>query len=133
MTEPYRGTVARLREWARRLKCEALTLWFAVRDPATPWLARALIALIVAYALSPIDLVPDVIPVLGLVDEALLLPALIWVALRLLPPPVHAACRARAEAWLAQDRARPRSRLGLVLVLSLWPLLLLALACAVAH
>jgi uncharacterized membrane protein YkvA (DUF1232 family) len=110
----------RLLAWARRLKREALTLWFAARHPRTPWLAKALGWLVVAYALSPIDLIPDFIPVLGFVDDALLLPALIWLAVRLTPPDVLATCRAQADAWLADGHARPRSRWGAVLVVALW-------------
>lgn len=71
------GLAADCRAWAARLKRDALTLWFAARHPRTPWYAKALAAFVVAYALSPIDLIPDFIPVLGLVDDALLLPALI--------------------------------------------------------
>ena len=88
-----------LRDWARRIKRDAVTLWFACRDPATPWLPKALCWFTVAYALSPIDLIPDFIPVLGYLDDVLLLPALIWLAVRLLP----AACMRRmagsTSAW----------------------------------
>ena len=77
------------RTWAVRIKRDGLTLWFALRDPRTPWLARALAWLVVAYALSPIDLIPDFIPVLGYLDD-LLLPGLIWLTLRLLPEAVLA-------------------------------------------
>jgi uncharacterized membrane protein YkvA (DUF1232 family) len=110
----------RLRAWAGRLKRDGLTLWFACADPATPWPAKVLGALVVAYALSPIDLVPDFIPVLGYLDELLLLPALIWLALRWLPAPVLAAARRQAERWLADRRARPRSWAGAVAVVLLW-------------
>ena len=74
----------------------------------------------VAYALSPIDLIPDFIPVLGYLDEILLLPALIWLAVRLLPPPVLAACRVQADVWLRTQGARPTSRLGAALVVLAW-------------
>lgn len=106
--------------WARRLKRDALTLWFAARHPHTPWLAQALGWLVVAYALSPIDLIPDFIPVLGFVDDALLLPALIWLAVRLVPADVLQSCRAQADAWLADGQARPRSLWGAALVVGLW-------------
>ncbi len=75
-------------EWARRLKNEVVVLWFCTRHPRTPFVAKALAAGIVAYALSSIDLIPDFIPVLGYLDDAILLPALIWLALRMLPPDV---------------------------------------------
>ena len=74
----------RLRTWARRIKADAVTLWFAARHPDTPWPAKLACAVAVAYALSPIDLIPDFIPVLGFLDDVLLLPALMWLALRLL-------------------------------------------------
>src|SRR5215475_9987937 len=103
------GIGERVRQWARKLKRDGLTLWFAIKDRRTPWPAKALAAFVVAYALSPIDLIPDFVPVLGYVDDVLLLPALIWLALRLLPAPVRADSRAQAEAWLAERTARPRS------------------------
>lgn len=109
-----------IRSWARRLKRDALTLWFAARHPRTPLLAKALGWLVVAYALSPIDLIPDFIPVLGFVDDALLLPALIWLAVRLVPADVLATCRAQADAWLADGHRRPRSLWGAALVVALW-------------
>ncbi len=75
----------RLRQWARTLKREITLLWLAARDPRTPLVAKLLAAGIAAYALSPIDLIPDFIPVLGLLDDLLLVPAGIWLALRLMP------------------------------------------------
>jgi uncharacterized membrane protein YkvA (DUF1232 family) len=114
---PYLET---LRAWARRIKREGVTLWFAGRHPKTPWHAKALVAIVVAYALSPIDLIPDFIPVLGVLDDVILLPGLIWLALRLLPAGVRAESRARADAWLAESAARPRSRAGAVAIVVLW-------------
>ncbi len=76
----------RLKSWARLLKSDVITLWFACRNPQTPWYAKLFTALIVAYAFSPIDLIPDFIPVLGLLDEMILLPVGIWLALKLIPP-----------------------------------------------
>jgi uncharacterized membrane protein YkvA (DUF1232 family) len=101
---------------ARRLKREVLALYFAARDPATPWIARLLAALVAAYALSPIDLIPDMIPVLGLLDDLLLLPLGIWLVLRLVPPEVMAAARRRAQDCLE----RPTSRLAAGVILLLW-------------
>lgn len=68
-----------LRTWAKRIKRDGVTLWFAGKHPRTPWYAKALGVFVVAYALSPIDLIPDFIPVLGYVDDVLLLPGLIWL------------------------------------------------------
>ena len=109
-----------LRTWARRAKRDAMTLWFARRDPRTPWVAKALAVFVLAYALSPIDLIPDFIPVLGLRDDLVLLPGLIWLALRLLPPEVLADARAQAEAWQRGAAARPRSLAGAVAIVLVW-------------
>ena len=112
----------RLRSWARALKRDGLTLWFAVRHAGTPWYAKALAVAVVAYALSPIDLIPDFIPVLGFLDDVILLPALIWVTLRLIPAPVLQACRGEADAWIAAGRGRPRSVAGAVVIGTVWVL-----------
>lgn len=116
-----------LSAWIRRLKRDAITLWFACKHPATPWYAKALGFFVVAYALSPIDLVPDFIPLLGYVDEVLLLPALIWLAIRLMPRSVFTACRQQGDDWLARGQAKPRSLWGAVLILLLWSSALWAL------
>ncbi len=116
----------RLSALAKAARRDAVALWFAVRDPATPLAARLLIGFIVAYALSPIDLIPDFLPLVGYLDEALLLPALVWLALKMLPPLVLAASRDRAERWFAERRARPHSRWGAVIVVSLWALAIAA-------
>ena len=117
------------RAWARRVKRDGVSLWFALRHPGTPWYAKALAGVVVAYALSPIDLIPDFIPVLGYVDDVLLLPALIWLAVRLLPTKVLEGCRAQADDWLAREGRKPRTRWGIVFVLAVW--LGLALLAAV--
>ena len=109
-----------LKTWARRVKRDGVTLWFAGKNPRTPWYAKALGVFVVAYALSPIDLIPDFIPVLGQVDDLLLLPGLIWVAIKLLPPEVLAECRSQADEWLLTKAARPTSRAGVVLIVALW-------------
>lgn len=90
--------LARLRAFARGLKAELLALSLAARDSRTPWLARVLALLVLAYALSPIDLIPDPIPVLGQLDDLLIVPAGLWLVLRLIPPDVLADARARAAA-----------------------------------
>jgi uncharacterized membrane protein YkvA (DUF1232 family) len=104
------------RDWAQALKRDTLALYYAARDPRTPWLAKLVIALVVAYALSPIDLIPDFIPVLGYLDDLLLLPLGIWLAVRLLPAEVLAECRARA----AQTLEQPRSRTAAAVIVALW-------------
>lgn len=118
---------ATLRAWAHRVRRDGLTLWFAGRHPGTPWHAKVLAAVIVAYALSPIDLIPDFVPVLGYLDDVLLLPALIWLAVRWLPADVLAQCREQAEAWMASSRERPRSRVGAAAIVAIWLAAALAL------
>lgn len=110
----------RLKHWAKQIKRDGMTLWFAGRHPRTPWYAKALGVIVVAYALSPVDLIPDFIPVLGYVDDFLLLPGLIWLAIKLLPSDVLLECRRQAEAWIAARHANPRSRVGAVLIVALW-------------
>jgi uncharacterized membrane protein YkvA (DUF1232 family) len=108
------------REWARRIKRDVMTLWFARSHPATPWHAKAMVIFVVAYALSPIDLIPDFIPVLGYLDEVILLPALIWFTVRLLPPEVLQASREQAERWMAERASQPRSRAAGVAIVVIW-------------
>jgi uncharacterized membrane protein YkvA (DUF1232 family) len=116
--------LARWRARARELKIQVRALLLACRDPRTPWYAKALAALVVAYALSPIDLIPDFIPVLGQLDDLLLVPLGIALAVRLIPPEVLADCRARARQ--ADSRARVRPWLAALPVVGVW-LVLLAL------
>jgi len=114
----------RLKEWARAIRRDVHALWLAARDPRTPWYAKAFALAIAAYALSPIDLIPDVIPILGLLDEAVLLPLAILFAIRLLPPHVMAEHRASAE----RAEARPTSRAGAAFVILVWLAAVLALS-----
>ena len=102
------------------MKRETVALWFASRDPRTPWTAKALAIFAVGYALSPIDLIPDFIPVLGFVDDAILLPGLIWLTLRLLPSDVITESRSRADEWLASGNAKPVSRVAVVFIVAIW-------------
>jgi uncharacterized membrane protein YkvA (DUF1232 family) len=106
----------RLKHWARAVKRDAVALYIAARDPRTPWYAKALAAVVVAYALSPIDLIPDFIPVLGYLDDIVIVPIGLWLVLRLIPPEVVDDCRARA-ADLAQ---RPTSVTAAVVVVLIW-------------
>lgn len=114
---------ASIKTWAKRIKRDAVMLWFARRHPNTPMLVKGLCVFIVAYALSPIDLIPDFIPVLGYIDEALLLPALIWAAVRLLPVHVVEDCRVEAQRWMTDRQAKPTSYMGAVLVVLIWVVL----------
>ncbi|WP_460874543.1 YkvA family protein [Paralcaligenes ginsengisoli] len=110
----------RMKAWARRIKLDGVTLWFAGKHPRTPWYAKALGVFVVAYALSPIDLIPDFIPVLGYVDDILLLPGLIWLTIRLLPPEIVAECRTQADEWIQAKGSKPSSRAGAALIIALW-------------
>ena len=107
---------ARLRQWARSIKRDVIALYVAARDPRTPVIAKVVAGLVAAYALSPIDLIPDFIPVLGLVDDAILIPAGVWLFERLMPPGRMAEHRAAAEA----AAHRPTSWAGLLIVIALW-------------
>ena len=122
------GTGDRLKAWARRIKRDGVRLWFAGKNPRTPWYAKALGAIVVAYALSPIDLIPDFIPVLGYLDDVLLLPILIWLTVKLLPADVLSECRSQADDWMQSQANKPRSRGGVALVLGVW-----ALACVLIY
>lgn len=113
-------SVERLKHWARQTRRDGITLWFAGRHPHTPWYAKALGLFVVAYALSPIDLIPDFIPVLGYVDDVLLLPAFIWLSIRLLPADVLLECRGQADAWMSARKSKPRSWAGAGLIVVLW-------------
>lgn len=86
-----------LQQRARALKRETYALYVAYRDPRTPWYARVVVACVMAYALSPIDLIPDFVPILGYLDDVILLPLGIALALRLIPVDVMRESRARAE------------------------------------
>ena len=109
-----------IRTWAKRIKRDAVMLWFARSHPDTPFFAEAICIFAVAYALSPIDLIPDFIPVLGYVDDALLLPVLIWLAVRLLPANVIQECRGKAEDWMVKEKAKPTSYVGAAVIVGIW-------------
>ncbi|MDB5840607.1 MAG: hypothetical protein JWQ23_2559 [Herminiimonas sp.] len=95
-------------------------LWFARNHRDTPFFTKALCFLTVAYALSPIDLIPDFVPVLGYLDDAILLPAMIWLAVRLLPAHVISDCRMKADAWMENQKAKPKSYAGAIAIVILW-------------
>jgi len=102
---------------AAQRKRELWALYLAYRHPRTPWYAKAWTTLVLAYAASPIDLIPDFVPVLGYLDDLLLLPMGAWLALKLIPTDVMAECRAQARA---DDEKGTLSRAGVVLVAFIW-------------
>jgi uncharacterized membrane protein YkvA (DUF1232 family) len=109
-----------LKRWAAELKAQVVTLWFCRKHPDMPWTAKLLAAFVLAYAFSPIDLIPDFIPVLGYLDDLLLIPVGVYLTLRLVPPHVLAAGRVEADAWLASKGSRPRSYWAAAAVVLVW-------------
>ncbi len=108
----------RLKAWARRMKRDTLALYLARRDPRVPWHAKAMAMVTAAYALSPIDLIPDFIPVLGYLDDLILLPLFIYVTIRLIPPDIMVELRAQADQRLSE--IRPRNMTGAVVIILIW-------------
>lgn len=106
----------RIGDLGHRLAVEAHAAWLAARDPRVPMLARLLAIAVAAYALSPIDLIPDFIPVLGWLDDLLIVPLGLWVVRRLIPEPLWAELHAAAET----PSTRPSSRAGMAFILLLW-------------
>jgi uncharacterized membrane protein YkvA (DUF1232 family) len=109
-----------LRGWARKLKQQIMALWFCYQHPQTPWLPKWISVFVVAYALSPIDLIPDFIPVLGYVDDVIILPLGILLAIRLMPIAVLQECQLKAAEWEARDLRRPVNKLAAVLIVLTW-------------
>ena len=107
----------RIKRWAAELKAQVVTLWFCSRDARTPLAAKILAALVVAYALSPIDLIPDFIPVLGYLDDLVLVPAGVFLAIRLIPAEVLADARGKADARL---EGRPTGYWAALVIVLVW-------------
>ena len=124
--------IATLRGRARRLKTEVHALYLAARHPSTPWYAKLFLIAIVAYALSPIDLIPDFIPIIGLLDEIILLPFAIVFALKMVPAAVMAECRVRASEQ--QVHASRLGRMAAIAIVLLWlALIVLVTMIALKH
>lgn len=121
--------MSRLKEWARGLKRQTLFVYFAARDPRTPWPIRALAFTIAAYALSPIDLIPDFIPVIGYLDDLVIIPLGVYVVLRLVPPQVLADSKEKAELLAG----RPVSRGMAAVVVMIWLLALAFIGIQIWH
>jgi uncharacterized membrane protein YkvA (DUF1232 family) len=104
------------RNWAREIKRDVVAVWIAARDPRVPWYAKLVAGAVAAYALSPIDLIPDFIPVLGYVDDLVIVPAGLFLTVRLIPPDLMVEFRREASI---RD-ARPRSHAGAVAIVMVW-------------
>lgn len=115
---PGVGSIADWRQKARELKGHVRALYLASRHPRTPWYAKAMAMLVVGYALSPIDLIPDPIPVLGYLDDMILLPLGLWLTLRLIPDDVWVECVEKAKE--TADQPSPRSWVAAAVVVVLW-------------
>lgn len=113
----------RTKRWARTLKRDVVALWIAARDARTPWYAKLAAGTVAAYALSPIDLIPDFVPVLGYLDDLVIVPLGIALAIRLVPPELMAEYRAKA----AEAANRPRSLVAAAMIAAIWVLSLTAL------
>lgn len=107
-----------LRRRARALKSDTYALYLAARHPGTPWYAKVLVAAVAAYAFSPMDLIPDFVPVLGYLDDLIIVPLGIAASIRLVPEDVMSECRARAAQ--AHEGDRPVSRTAAVIVVAMW-------------
>jgi uncharacterized membrane protein YkvA (DUF1232 family) len=105
----------RLKDWARAIKRDVVALWLAARDARVPWYAKAVAAAVAAYALSPIDLIPDFVPVIGYLDDLIIVPLGIMLAVKLIPEPIMVELRAKAI-----EQRKPISRAGMVAVVLIW-------------
>ena len=110
-----------LKQLVRKLKKETYAIYLASKHPKVPWYARLLAAGVVAYAFSPIDLIPDMIPVIGYLDDLLIVPVGIWLVLKMIPPEVLAECREKAEA--ATSEGKPTNWVAAGVVIAIWVLL----------
>lgn len=107
-----------LKQAARQLKKETYAVYLASTDQRVPWYARILAGLTVAYAFSPIDLIPDFIPILGYLDDLIIVPVGIWLVLKMIPPQVLAECREKAVAEI--ERGKPINRAVAVAMVAIW-------------
>ena len=116
---------------ARQLRVETYAIWLAYKDPRVPWYARAFAACVAGYAFSPVDLIPDPIPVLGYLDDLVLIPLGIGLALRMIPPEVMVECRQRAEA--AMSDGKPTNWKAAAAIVTLWVIMALLVIVVVVR
>lgn len=119
--------IKHLKLWARRLKANLILLWLCCRQPDMPWLPKIVALVTVAYAVSPIDLIPDFIPVLGFLDDVILLPLGIALALRLMPNDLQQRCRPEAEAMAGKRIQLKGQWLTITCIVLIWLLIAWAL------
>jgi len=122
------NTIERWKQRARQLKIETYAIYLAYKDPRVPWYAKLFIAFVVAHTFSPIDLIPDFIPILGYLDDLVVTPLGTALALKMIPQDVLAECRAEAQATIGQDK--PTNRVAAVAIIAIW-LLVAALAITI--
>jgi uncharacterized membrane protein YkvA (DUF1232 family) len=108
--------LSQIKDWARRLKRDSHAVYLAARDPRVPWYAKFLAIAVAGYALSPIDLIPDFVPVIGYLDDLIIVPLGIWLVISLIPGEIMVECRAKAN----EAAGRPTSRGGMVAIILLW-------------
>jgi uncharacterized membrane protein YkvA (DUF1232 family) len=106
----------RIKSWARNIKTDTHAVYLAARDPRVPWFAKVLAIAVAAYALSPIDLIPDFVPVLGYLDDLIIVPLGVWLVVALVPGEVMAEYRIKAR----EAAERPTSRSGMIAIIVLW-------------
>jgi uncharacterized membrane protein YkvA (DUF1232 family) len=123
--------IAALKKRATALKREAYALYIAARDPRVPWYAKAFMGLVLAHTFSPIDLIPDFIPVLGYLDDLIVTPLGIALALRMIPAQVMIDARQEAEGLLRQGK--PISRAGAIMVIAIWLIIIAAVAWSIGR
>jgi uncharacterized membrane protein YkvA (DUF1232 family) len=112
------GHIDRWRLWTRQLKTKTYAIYLAYKDPRTPWYARLFVVAVVTYAFSPIDLIPDFIPILGHLDDLIIVPLGIAITLRMIPKNVLDECTEKAQQMVGSSR--PTSRAGAFVVVSIW-------------
>ena len=108
--------LSQIKGWARRLKRDSHAVYLAARDPRVPWHVKLLALAVAGYALSPIDLIPDFIPVVGYLDDLVIVPLGVWLVITLIPAEIMVECRAKANT----AASRPISRGGMVAIILLW-------------
>ncbi|MGN7738647.1 YkvA family protein [Pseudomonas sp. 22526] len=110
-----------------------MVLWFCYQHPQTPWLPKWISVFVVAYALSPIDLIPDFIPILGYLDDVIILPLGILLAIRLMPPSVLEESQLKASEWEKNDARRPVNRIAAVIIILVWMAAVVSTGLAFVH